>query len=76
MKNSEILFCLLGSLILIFLSSSLVNNILIRLPFGFIITEVLLFISSIGVLLIILFALILIKNNLKIYKIKEDKNES
>lgn len=76
MKNSEILFCLLGSLILIFLSSSLVNNILIRLPFGFIITEVLLFISSIGVLLIILFALILIKNNLKIYKIKEDKNKS
>lgn len=76
MKNSEILFCLLGSLILIFLSSSLINNILIRLPFGFIITEVLLVISSIGVLLIILFALILIKNNFKIYKIKEDKNES
>lgn len=64
MNNKNILYCILGSLILVFFGTAFINDVLIRLPNGYIFCNMLVHISSLGILLLIVFSITLIINNI------------
>ena len=69
-KNSNLLYCILGSIILVLFNTDVVYNSLHMLPIvGFFLSQLTYFISSIGVILTLYFTIILIKENLN-YKDK------
>lgn len=65
-KNSNLLYCILGSIILILFNTSIVYDSLRCLPIiGFFLSQLTYFISSIGIILTLYFTIILIKENWK-----------
>lgn len=63
-KNSNLLYCILGSIILVLFNTNVVYNSLRMLPIvGFFLSQLTYFISSIGVILTLYFTIILIKEN-------------
>lgn len=70
-KNSNLLYCILGSIILILFNTSIVYDSLHFLPIiGLFLSQLTYFISSIGVILTLYFTILLIKENWK-FKWKE-----
>ena len=66
-KNTKILYCILGSVVLSLMSIPTFYNAVHYIPFiGFSLSQLLYFISAIGVILTIFFAILLIKENWKI----------
>ena len=67
-KNKQLLYTILGSVILIFLALERPYNLVYNSPmFGFELSQILLYISNIGVILTVVFSVMLIHNNLKDY---------
>lgn len=65
-KNSGLLYCILGSIILVLFNTSIVYESLHFIPIiGFVLAQLSYFISAIGVLLTLYFAILLIKENWK-----------
>lgn len=65
-KNSNLLYCILGSIILILFNTSIVYDSLHFLPIiGLFLSQLTYFISSIGVILTLYFTILLIKENWK-----------
>lgn len=63
-KNSNLLYCILGSIILVLFNTNVVYDSLQLLPIvGFFLSQLTYFISSIGVILTLYFTIILIKEN-------------
>lgn len=63
-KNSNLLYCILGSIILVLFNTNVVYDSLRLLPIvGFFLSQLTYFISSIGVILTLYFTIILIKEN-------------
>lgn len=65
-KNNSLLYCILGSIILVLFNTSIVYESLNFIPIiGFILAQLSYFISAIGVLLTLYFTVLLIKENWK-----------
>lgn len=63
-RNSNLLYCILGSIILVLFNTSIVYDALRNLPvIGFLLSQITYFISAIGVMLTLYFTIILIKEN-------------
>lgn len=63
-KNNNLIYCILGSIILILFNTSIVYDSLRFLPIiGFFLSQLTYFISSIGVILTLYFTIMLIKEN-------------
>lgn len=63
-KNTKLLYCILGSLLLALISISTFYEAVHYIPVvGFYLSQLLYFISAIGVILTIYFAIVLIKEN-------------
>lgn len=63
-KNSNLLYCILGSIILVLFNTNVVYDSLRMLPIvGLFLSQLTYFISSIGVILTLYFTIILIKEN-------------
>ncbi|MDU7241979.1 hypothetical protein [Clostridium sp.] len=68
-KNSNLLYCILGSIILVLFNTSIVYDSLRFLPIiGLFLSQLTYFISAIGVILSLYFTILLIK---EIWKFKE-----
>lgn len=66
-KNTKLLYCILGSVLLALMSIPTFYNAVHYIPLiGFSLSQLLYFISAIGVILTIFFAILLIKENWKI----------
>ncbi|WP_370835358.1 hypothetical protein [Clostridium tertium] len=69
-KNSNLLYCILGSIILVLFNTSIVYDSLRFLPIiGLFLSQLTYFISAIGVILSLYFTILLIKEN---WKFKEN----
>ncbi|GAA0108373.1 hypothetical protein PMY56_05690 [Clostridium tertium] len=65
-KNSNLLYCILGSIILVLFNTSIVYDSLRFLPIiGLFLSQLTYFISAIGVILSLYFTILLIKENWK-----------
>ena len=65
-KNSNLLYCILGSIILVLFNTSIVYDSLRFLPIiGLFLSQLTYFISAIGVILSFYFTILLIKENWK-----------
>ena len=65
-KNSNLLYCILGSIILVLFNTSIVYDSLRFLPIiGLFLSQLTYFISAIGVILSLCFTILLIKENWK-----------
>ncbi|MDB1946582.1 hypothetical protein PMY38_01425 [Clostridium tertium] len=65
-KNSNLLYCILGSIILVLFNTSIVYDSLRFLPIiGLFLRQLTYFISAIGVILSLYFTILLIKENWK-----------
>lgn len=65
-KNSNLLYCILGSIILVLFNTSIVYDSLRFLPIiGLFLSQLTYFISAIGVILSLYFTILLIKGNWK-----------
>lgn len=63
-KNSNLLYCILGSIILVLFNTSIVYDSLRFLPIiGLFLSQLTYFISAIGVILSLYFTILLIKEN-------------
>ena len=70
-KNSNLLCCILGSIILVLFNTSIVYDALHFIPIiGLFLSQLTYFISAIGVILTLYFTIILIKEN---WKFKDKK---
>ncbi|WP_099346126.1 hypothetical protein [Clostridium tertium] len=65
-KNSNLLYCILGSIILVLFNTSIVYDSLRSLPIiGLLLSQLTYFISTIGIILTLYFTILLIKENWK-----------
>ena len=63
-KNTKLLYCILGSVILFLISMPIFYEVVHYIPIvGFYLSQLLNFISAIGVILTIYFSIVLIKEN-------------
>ena len=63
-KNVKLLYCILGSIILVLFNNNVIYTSLHYIPIvGFYLSQLTLFISAIGALLTLYFTIILIKEN-------------
>ena len=70
-KNTKLLYCILGSVILSLISMPIFYEAVHYIPIvGFYLSQLLYFISAIGVILTIYFSIVLIKENCSFYKQK------